>query len=73
MYAALVLRTWPMRMPHPQEMRDGGKMTAAGFEPTQPGLVELESTPFRPLGQTVDGRECKLADDMRIPFGYRRT
>ena len=51
MYAALVLRTWPMRMPHPQEMRDGGKMTTAGFEPTQPGLVELESTPVDHSGK----------------------
>ena len=28
-------------------------MTAVGFEPTQLALVELESTPLRPLGQTV--------------------
>ena len=29
------------------------KLTAVGFEPTQLALVELESTPLRPLGQTV--------------------
>ena len=51
MYAALVLCTWPMRMPHPQDMLDGRKMTAAGFEPTQPGLVELESTPLDHSGK----------------------
>ena len=29
------------------------KMTPVGFEPTQLALVELESTPIRPLGQSV--------------------
>jgi hypothetical protein len=28
-------------------------MTPVGFEPTQLALVELESTPLRPLGQSV--------------------
>ena len=28
-------------------------MTPVGFEPTQLALVELESTPIRPLGQSV--------------------
>ena len=30
-------------------------LTAVGFESTQLALVELESTPLRPLGQTVVG------------------
>ena len=30
-----------------------GKLTPVGFEPTQLALVELESTPIRPLGQSV--------------------
>ena len=30
-----------------------GAMTPVGFEPTQLALVELESTPLRPLGQSV--------------------
>jgi hypothetical protein len=49
MYAALAHCTWPT--PHPLDMRDGRKMTAAGFEPTQPVLVELESTPLKHSGK----------------------
>jgi hypothetical protein len=50
-YAALAHCTWPLRMPHPLDMRDGRKMTAAGFEPTQPVLVELEFTPLNHSGE----------------------
>ena len=35
------------------------KLTAVGFEPTQLALVELESTPLRPLGQSVLGSRLK--------------
>jgi hypothetical protein len=50
-YAALTHCTWPMRIPHPLDMCEGRKMTAAGFEPTQLVLVELGSTPLNHSGK----------------------
>ena len=37
-------------------------VTAVGFEPTQFALVELESPPLRPLGQTVSAVHHSLHD-----------
>ena len=45
-------------------------MTPVGFEPTQLALVELESTPLRPLGQSVV--TCDLIARLG-PRGYNAT
>ena len=46
-------RAPPLRATATATSSEEGKVTPGGFEPTQLALVERESTPLKPLGQSV--------------------